>query len=425
MRRQPSAQMVVSYFCGMMGFVVAEWIEDKIRVLEAKNQKTIVLTSVNSNVQNTVLTRYYKIPSLSWRDFKSERKQIRESGRKLSRSLTAYIPISFVLGSIFDFGLRVFIKETTAARWSWAFSSFPCSIYLVAKYGVKDVFCTGGATGGHLLGVFITKFARTCLFLEFQDPLLGAEMIRSNINARAIIKLENLFIKTSCKTVFVTKKAADSAKLRHSLIQEKIVCIYPGSWRFLEPLKSNDRSEMPDEIEFIHLGTLYGTRNLNNLFEAINELRQENSKFVDRIQITNLGDIYSESLSNYQTRSDFTLLPPVPRIDALRRAQKASFLLLVQHTDGRSAETIPYKTYDYFNIGAPVFAIINNSELKNLILERGGYVANSGEVSSIKVEIKIMITDLTKMKLRNTEIAVEFDIKKQFEEIFKHEHWSK
>jgi len=65
LRRQPSAQMVVSYFCGMMGFVVAEWIEDKIRVLEAKNQKTIVLTSVNSNVQNTVLTRYYKIPSLS------------------------------------------------------------------------------------------------------------------------------------------------------------------------------------------------------------------------------------------------------------------------------------------------------------------------------------------------------------------------
>ena len=268
----------------------------------------------------------------------------------------------------------------------------------------------------------MAKFSNICLLLEFQDPLLGAEMVRTQLNARAIFKLEDLFIATSCKTIFVTKKSTESAKLRHPKSQSKIECIYPGSWEFIGSVDRPGQSKIPETIEFLHLGTLYGSRNLNNLFAAMDQLRIEKYPYAERIHITNLGDIYSEHLAEYESRKDFTLLSPVPRVNALLRAQSASFLLLVQHTDGRSAETIPYKTYDYFNVGRPVFAIINNSELESLIRERGGYVADSKSVNSIKETMKLMINDMVNGNSIGNSKSQEIDIRIQFAKLLDHVH---
>jgi hypothetical protein len=81
---------------------------------------------------------------------------------------------------------------------------------------------------------------------------------------------------------------------------------------------------------------------------------------------------------------DFTELGLADRYASLKTAAHADFLLLVQHSDTRSEETIPYKTYDYLNIGVPVFGLTNNPELDQLIEANDGFSANNGSLTDIK-----------------------------------------
>ena len=62
----------VSYFCGIKGMVMAEWADDKLRVLASLERKVYVITSLYSvsNVQGDIT--YFRVPSLSWSDFKRE-----------------------------------------------------------------------------------------------------------------------------------------------------------------------------------------------------------------------------------------------------------------------------------------------------------------------------------------------------------------
>ena len=60
--------LFISYFTGIRGMVMAEWADDKIRVLESLNLKTIVVTGISSGSTNSEMTTYIKVPPLSWRD---------------------------------------------------------------------------------------------------------------------------------------------------------------------------------------------------------------------------------------------------------------------------------------------------------------------------------------------------------------------
>ena len=108
-------------------------------------------------------------------------------------------------------------------------------------------------------------------------------------------------------------------------------------------------------------------------------------------KLTNVGAIYLENNEDYLKRPYFTQFTEVERTEALQIAGTADFLLLIQHKDNRSLETIPYKTYDYLNLGMPILGLTNNPELDELIQNHGGMVADATSVLSIQnVLIKII-----------------------------------
>jgi hypothetical protein len=141
------------------------------------------------------------------------------------------------------------------------------------------------------------------------------------------------------------------------------------------------------------MGTLYSNRNLDNFFVAIDRVIENRPEIKEEVMVINLGNLAVANSHEYHQREYFLERPLVPRLDALREAVKADFLLLVQHVDSRSEETIPYKTYDYLNLNIPIFALTNNQELEDLILKNGGYVAKSDSVESIENALDIAIRD--------------------------------
>ena len=375
--------LFISFFTGIRGNCPAEWADDKIRVLEAAGRETVVLTGMGSHVTNRPGVRYVSVPSLSWNDYKEEVKELKAGGETVPLGMNLFLPFAFVFGNIIDYVLRKVTKGISAGRWSWLITALPVALWLKLRYSVRDVFCTGGPTSAHVVGGVLVRMTGGRLFCEFQDPLLGATMTRSSMTRRISARIEAWLARRSTRAVYVTHEAARLARERNPEHAQQIVGVYPGAWQFVQPvaLGAPCTSEV---FEFLHLGTLYGSRNLDLFFDALDALHEEGFKLARAVRVVNLGAVYCETAPRYLSRPDFQSLDALDRVDALRRAQQASCLMLVQHADERSRETIPYKTYDYLNLGLPVFGLLNNDELQALIESCGGHAAPADDSEAIK-----------------------------------------
>jgi len=408
----------VSYFCSIKGMVMAEWANDKLLVLSQEKRTTYVLTGLNSNTVNNEFIKYFHVPSFSWRDFNWEVMELKRNSKKLTFSNILFYPIAFTFGRVFDYISKNWLTESSAARWSWAFTSLPVAAYLRIRFNCKEIFCTGGATGGHLLGLFMSFLPSMKIYFEFQDPLLGKEMQRSITNTNAITKLESLFIKRSEKTIYVTKIAAAKAKERNPILSSKIVSIYPGSWKFSSKNYVQSVIKKSNTIDLIHLGTLYGNRNLDNFFQALDKLKSEHYLPASRIRVLNLGAIYLENSNDYLNRKEFQHLAPLDRKSALAFCSNMDALIIIQHTDSRSQETIPYKVYDYLNLNMPIIGIINNTELTDILVANSSIIADTNSISSIMSSIKELVSKIDSKSYVNFN-RIDFDISEQFNLIFK------
>lgn len=408
-----STLLFISYFTGIRGNCPAEWADDKINVLKASGRKTVVLTGIGSHVTNQTGVHYVRVPSLSWNDYKEEIKELRAGGDSVSLVMYLFFPFALILGSIIDYFLRKVTKGLSAGRWSWFLTALPVAMWLKLRHGASDIFCTGGPTAAHVVGGVVVRLIGGRLFCEFQDPLLGATMTRSNMTRSISARIESWLVKISTKAVFVTQEAARLARERNPKHAHNINHIYPGAWQFVPAVSKNSNSAT-NGIEFLHLGTLYGSRNLDLFFKALDSLLDDGFDLARSVRVVNLGAVYCENSANYLERSDFQSLDALERIGALRRASQASCLMLIQHTDERSRETIPYKTYDYLNLGLPVLGLLNNDELSVLIKSQGGVVAEANHLPSIKEALKICLEDITKKNLGNEKIYEKIDIKRQF-----------
>lgn len=405
--------LMVSYFCGIKGNCPAEWADDKIRVLEKLQRKTLVLTGIGSHVCSSPGVRYVRVPSLSWNDYKEEIKELKAGGEKVTVGLYFFIPFAFTLGNIIDYILRKATKGVSAGRWSWFITAFPVALWFKFRYRISDVFCTGGPTSSHVVGGSLVWLAGGRLFCEFQDPLLGAAMTRSRLTRVISTFIEAMLVRCSIRVAYVTKEAARLARERNIKYANRIMGIYPGAWKFI-PQALADSHDKKEIFEFLHLGTLYGSRNLDLFFTALDALRREGLVLAQSVRVVNLGTVYCETAPSYLARSDFQSLDALDRIDALKRAKQASCLLLVQHADSRSRETIPYKFYDYLNIGLPLLGLTNNDELQQLIKTYGGHSAQADDLFSIKQTLRACLSDLAS-ELKESKVASNgLDISAQF-----------
>lgn len=391
--------LFVSYFTGVLGNCPAEWADDKIQVLDEEKIVTYVVTGMGSsgNSRNTV--KFYKTPSIARDDFDYECRLLDQQPRSTSYTRFITFPLVLIFGRVVKW-LTDKVTRNGSCQWSWIISALPVALYLVLTKKIDVIFCTGGPPSAHLVGALVSSFSRADLINEFQDPLNGSEINKSAYKKQATILFERFFIKRSKKTVYVTKKACDRAKSMHADLAEKIIFCYPGARRFTF---AQDLEEFapcivtPKQIELLHMGTLYGTRNLDVFFEALDELYFEGAVNKGDLKIVNLGSVYCDKKDKYLKRDDFSSIGEMSRIDAITRAEMSDVLLIVQHGDSRSEETIPYKVYDYLNIELPIFGLVKNLELELLLqgAAHNSLIADPADKKSIKRKI----IELVKMEM--------------------------
>tara|TARA_Y100000589_G_scaffold325363_1_gene363149 strand:+ start:76 stop:1323 length:1248 start_codon:yes stop_codon:yes gene_type:complete len=406
-RKNKKTVLLISYFVNVKGNCPAEWANDKIKTFLDLNYKVILLTGFQSQIKSSKFLKVLKIPSLSYICFNEELKNSNFT-RNWLLNLYAVIPKTF--GRFLDYILIKLNGTVSAAYWSWFISSSPVILFYLIKKQFNFIFSTGGPTSCHLIGCFVSIIFRKPLYCEFQDPLVG-NCMNQKFSVSAAKLLEQIIVNISHRTIFVTKLATSSAKKRNSKYKNKIKLVYPGSRKYLS--KNNNVDNKKKVIEFLHLGTLYGARNLDLFLNAIDALISEDFIESNNIKVLNIGDIYLENKKEYIKKEYFKSISSMQRIKALKIASNSTFLLLVQHTDDRSQETIPYKFYDYMNLGKPIFGLLNNPELADMINNYGGITSKSYDLTSVKLALKKSINLYNKSTLYESNLDNIFDIKNQ------------
>lgn len=400
---------LISYFSGIKGSSTSEWADDKYNGLCSifGREKIRFFTSLKSNLNSKNII---KIPSISFSDFKDE---IKNKKIIFPYILFGFIPITF--GIIIDLFLKIFIKGVSESRWSWSITSCIFIFIYFLKYKPQYILTSGGAASAHLTACILRKIFKFDLYIELQDPLIGNSIGRNSNSEKYFIFLEKLILSSVNKLIFVSKNAHLECKSRNPKYKNKIFFIYPGASK-LKDINYIIKNYKNNVIKLIHLGTLYNTRNLNNLFIAIDNLINKKSLNMNEIRVHNQGDIYCKELNLYKTKKYFTHSSSLFKNDALQKIKDHNALLLIQHTDERSKITIPYKIYDYLHFNLPIFGLINNNEINSLLDNGINFCTDNNSIEDIEkkiIDLKNYISNNPK-KFNNTKIDLVDQIKKIF-----------
>lgn len=377
----PIDLVFISYESGDFSSCPAEWADDKALAFENLGIRSILITNLGSAATSTSNQRIVKIPSISHSDFKDEIVRCKRH-RKTSWIGLLYGLVPASIGRLFDFTFAKLAGNLGWGRWSWTINASVTAIWLLLMNPKARLFASGGPSSAHLAAVIAGRLTHRPVNLEFQDPFVGSEMSMSQLAWKVLKRLEKFLIANSAKTAFVTNKASEEVRARFPEFSPKITGLYPGAPFF----SLDDKLDPPwptGRLVLLHLGTLYGDRNLKFIFESLDSIYEQDPKLRNRFLVVNLGNIYLEELEEYKAREDFLSLSPVPRLVALALAKKADCLLLIQHVDSRSVATIPYKTYDYLNLGKPIIGLLNNEELAELIRRHGGVAVRNTDLDGI------------------------------------------
>ncbi|MEK9570447.1 MAG: hypothetical protein VW124_15630, partial [Paracoccaceae bacterium] len=348
---------MVSFFCGVQGNCPSEWADDKLKIAKLTPYEFIVACGPYSKSGNP--KGDYRVPSLSVIDWFTEFREARRLKTKLSLNAYLVLPAVLTLGLFIDIVMLLVTRGVSGGKWSWTFFLVPTLFLIILTKKIDVIFATGGPNSAHLASSIVAKLLGKRLICELQDPIVSHSFKTNTIKAWLATFLEGFIIFSACKTVFVTEKASWRARARHPDHFKKVQCIYPYSWNFNSEVGTNLIKTSFTKVRLLHLGTLYGDRNLNTLLDVIDKL---NSKSEIQIEIDNIGDVYLENKNHYLNMKFCNLIRPMGRQDALQASNSYDILVLAQHASDISLDTIPYKLNDYINLGKPILALRRNLE---------------------------------------------------------------
>lgn len=375
--------VMVSYESGDFSSCPAEWADDKVDAMLKLGYRVVLVTSPASRILGKDSLKIIRVPSLSWFDYRDETRRRSTSNLRLKLGHHLFGLIAVTFGLVFDVSFRLLAGNLSWGRYSWVLTAAPVIAWQLLLRKNPILFATGGPSSAQVSAVVAGNLLGKRPILEFQDPLVGTQMSMSALAWKVLRALERFLVRGSQQTFFVTKAAAEDAKQRNPELSQSISFLYPGA-KYFDMRSGESRRSPHSHFELVHMGSLYGSRNLDNLFVALDRLYGQVSDLRGKVRVKNIGNLSVSNRDDYLKRSDFEQVEPMSRESAIEVATLSNVLLLVQHTDDRSEATIPYKTYDYLNLGMPILGLLRNPELEQLVLNQGGVCASNADPSDIE-----------------------------------------
>lgn len=380
--------MILSYYACMPGACQAEWLDDKIDSLLKGGYEVALVSAICARRHENKNIKHWRIPSVSLTDFRDELQRIRMRGDRVQARTYLMWPVVLTVGLLLDAMQYIVTKGVGEGRWSWTLPSALGALLLALRFKPDIILSTGGPASAHLAGIAVSKLIASPVVIELQDPLSGCDIGRNKQARGWLYRVEKLIVASADKTVYVTKAAAAFAASQFQ--SSKVFCVYPGAKDFAI-IPGQRKGNSNGKLRMIHLGSLYATRNFRPIIAAIDSLIESGKITASGVELINLGHVAKEISDEILLKPYVKILPPVAREEALRIAADCDVTLLIQNSDERSKVTIPYKTYDYLNLGNGLLAILNSDELTELLARCGHIAAPLSDVDAIARSLALLL----------------------------------
>ena len=392
--------LVISYYANMPGACQAEWVDDRINSFIDRGYEITLLSSICTFKNKKI--KHIRIPTISPHGFIYEFEEIKKRNIKYSGLSKFIISLYYLICKFIYQVLKILKLKSGEGRWTWFVSSFIVSLFFLKKY--EFIYSTGGPASPHLTGILLKKILGIRNLSEFQDPLSGEDIGRNKFAAFGLNIMEKFIIKESTKTIYCTKNAMKFAQKKYIDFSKKIDFVYPGS----NVIGKEKNKQVNKKINITYLGSLYQSRNLDNLIEALFLLKQEGYDVEKLFEINLYGNIDKDILKRIK-EVKYKIINIHGLIDrdlAMKKASESDVLLLVQNTDNRSIATIPFKTYDYLHTGVLVLGLLyKNDELENMLNSHGHVSCNAGDINSIKLGILKILNNKENTKIEKCNLT--------------------
>ena len=382
--------LVISYYSNMPGACQAEWVDDRIKVFLNQKRKIKLISSICCFKYADLNINHKRLQSIFPVAFMYEFEEIMKRNIFYNPNKLYYFKFYYKFSKI---SKKIFDFLKGEGRWDWFITLFFWSIFNWRFYkNIDYIYSTGGPPSAHLLGILIKKIFKKRLVVEFQDPLSGDDIGRNKKSASYLKKMEDFIIRHADLVIYCTETACNYSRLNHKEYLKKIHFVYPGS--SLKSKASINENHSNNKINITYLGSLYQTRNLDNLLKAINNLSNKNIDIKSKLVINLYGNIDAD-IKKRILSFDINIIKIhglITRSEVLIKAEMSDVLLLVQNTDMRSSTTIPFKVYDYLRLNKLIFGLtFKNAELNKILNNHGHIYCDADNINQIQSSLLLML----------------------------------
>lgn len=259
---------------------------------------------------------------------------------------------------------------------------------VIKRYNIEMVYTTSPPHSQLITGFLLKRMTGVAWIADLRDPILF------NIGSaswkkfeRAVNRfLENFTIRNTDAIITNTNAARD--ELNHKYNLQKVYCV-PNSYDDDDFEELNSRKY--PKFNIAHLGTVYGFRNSEALFETIARLHQSGQINPDEFELRFYGiidKILKATIEKYKLWAYVQIKPLIEHRKALEVMHKSHMLLLLKGFNPKGIGQIPGKLFEYVGTGNPILYIgPEKCEAAEIIQETGNSYVTGGDRDKIQKAI--------------------------------------
>ena len=255
----------------------------------------------------------------------------------------------------------------------------------------------GNPMSDHLVGLAVKRRTGVRWLAHFSDPWVDNPYRTYTTQARIVNRRqERQVVAAADHTLFVSGETRD-------LVMSK----YPVPWRsrsrviphYYDPNVLPAAEPPAEGIVFRHIGTFYGPRTPEPLFEALSHLKRTDPGVLSGVRFELVGPTYPPRmmdtwLSSHDLADLVFCVPSVPYQESLRLMSTAHVLVTVDAPSAGPNIFLPCKLVDYLGAGRPLLGITTaHGASADFIRKANGIVATHDNVEGIAAAIRTLVSE--------------------------------
>lgn len=245
----------------------------------------------------------------------------------------------------------------------------------------------GKPMSGHLVCLGLKKQTGLPWVAHFSDPWVDNPYDAYQGFARAMnTRLERNVVSHADQVVFVSAETQD-------LVMQK----YPSEWRikthviphYFDPCIYPEPGSRNSKMVFRHIGTFYGHRTPEPLFQALCILKSQDTDVLKGVQFEMIGHCHPPSLIDhlltaFNLQDCVAVQPLVPYVESLKLMVEGDVLVLIDAPIIDPNVFLPSKLVDYLGAGRALLGITPlRGPSADLIQRSGGIVVDPRDTEGI------------------------------------------